>query len=1102
MQNNYNKLFFDSFCGEDYSNTEAWKNHFSNIAEKIIEFFNPKSVLDAGCANGYLVEQLRLRGVEAYGVDISEYAISSAPSEIKDYLYVQSLTEPLPAHFPKKYDLVVSIEVLEHMFPDDGALAIKRLCEYSDTVLFSSTPFDVDNKTHVNVQQMEYWAKIFAENSFYHNQIHSTEFLTPWAMLFNKADDVPTVIFNYELSRRVDKLREDTPTFTGKIYFDCGDGYSEENSATFDFKGGVIKTDKIPIPTGCRALRIDPCENYFSIISDFIITTNAGFLKPDFTNASCLIDSTYYFTNTDPQIHFNFGEVVNIWLEISGKIFMVENAADYLPVSKIIERLELVNKFEAISGELTQTNNRLSLENSALVEKTKRYELENADCKAKIDEQAAKLLENEATLGELFDIKEKCKKLENEISLLEEELSSLKGKDGLCEKLENEISILARNNEVALEEYEKARRELEYYKSNYCAAQNQLGEWKNHAENLQGMYDNVASSFFWKISKPIRWMLDLTKAILRKIKPIRLFFKFFKCWRENGFKYTMRKLRDRKKYAENAARPLYTKEELMAQKTHKFSRDIKISILVPLYNTPISFLKEMIGSVTDQTYQNWELCLADGSNKKEKKIRKFCEKLAHQDSRIVYKKLEKNLGISENTNACIDISSGDYIALFDHDDILHPAALYNVMEAICDKGADYIYTDEATFESPNISKISTIHYKPDFAPDNLRANNYICHLSVFSRELLDKAGKFRKSYDGSQDHDIILRLTANAKKIVHIPKVLYFWRSHPMSVAMDINSKTYAITAGKNAVHTSITECGIPGSVESTKVFPAMYKVSYNIASHDRVSIIIANPKLDIQFVNSINAVKAKTKYTDYEIIVPYDTEKTSLDVINKLDRLASGNIIRKIALEGATPAELINTAAKAAKGKYLAILDGAGCVANEDWIVELLMYAQRDDVGIAGGSVYFMDNTFKHAGYVVGHGDEKFVQSLFFGVHNSSVGYMGRLWYAQNLSAVSCELLMIRKELFFKLGGLDNSLSYHYDVDLCLNARADGKLVVWTPYSSLYSEFESLVTLADDKEREAGDITLLKTKWAKQLVAGDPYYNPNFAKERVDFTL
>ena len=296
---------------------------------------------------------------------------------------------------------------------------------------------------------------------------------------------------------------------------------------------------------------------------------------------------------------------------------------------------------------------------------------------------------------------------------------------------------------------------------------------------MTAMYNEISNATCWKITKPIRVTLDATKRLLKSNRYTHLFCKGLKCLKQNGFAYTWKKVKDKLKHRQDFTalntRQLYTPEELEQQRTEMFEKDVKFSVLVPLYNTPEHFLHEMIQSVIDQTYANWELCLADGSDNEHPDVEKICRKYAEKDARVRYLKLEKNLGISGNTNACIDMAEGEYLALFDHDDLLHPAALYEMMKAICEQGADFIYTDENTFHKTPKDAYCP-HFKPDYAPDTLRANNYICHFTAFKRSLVNVVGKFRPECDGSQDFDMVLRLTEKAKKIVHIPKILYYWR--------------------------------------------------------------------------------------------------------------------------------------------------------------------------------------------------------------------------------------------------------------------------------------------------------------------------------------
>ena len=229
----------------------------------------------------------------------------------------------------------------------------------------------------------------------------------------------------------------------------------------------------------------------------------------------------------------------------------------------------------------------------------------------------------------------------------------------------------------------------------------------------------------------------------------------------------------------------------------------------------------------------------DGSDGEHAEVGDFCRRAAEEDSRIRYRHLERNGGISENTNACMEMAGGEYFVLFDHDDLLHPSALYENMKAICEQDADFIYSDEAVFASPDRKRWISIHFKPDFAPEDLLTNNYICHLTVFRASLLEKAGRFRSAYDGSQDHDLILRLTGCATKVVHLPKVLYYWRSHAASVAGDIGAKTYAVSAGQRAVRDYLAARGENVSVESCPLFPTLYRTRFPLPEAPSVRIIL-----------------------------------------------------------------------------------------------------------------------------------------------------------------------------------------------------------------------------------------------------------------------
>lgn len=540
-----------------------------------------------------------------------------------------------------------------------------------------------------------------------------------------------------------------------------------------------------------------------------------------------------------------------------------------------------------------------------------------------------------------------------------------------------------------------------------------------------------------------------------------------------------------------------SKQRRAEEENYTFEKDVKISILVPLYNTPQVFLEEMIDSVVNQTYKNWELCLADGSTDDFAFVGEYCKKIAENDSRIKYEKLTENKGISENTNHCLSMATGEYIALFDHDDYLHPSALFEVMKRICD-GADFIYTDEVTFLGDDFKKLITCHLKPDFAPDNLLANNYICHFSVFKSDLASSEKLFRTKYDGSQDHDLILRLTGAAKKIEHIPQVLYFWRSHKNSVSMDINSKKYAIDAGINAVHDYLEAKGLPCTVESSPAFPTIYRIKYKLNGTPKVSIIIPNKNHYEDLSRCLNSIFELSTYQNFEIII-VENQSNEQQIKDYYNALCSNPRIKLLSYDKQFNYSAINNFAVAnSTGDYILFLNNDTKVISPDWIEELLMFAQREDVGAVGAKLYFEDKTIQHGGIILGLGSDRIAGHSHFGCAGDNCGYMGKLYYAQDVSAVTAACMMVKKDVFLKVGGFSEELAVAYnDVDFCLKLRREGRLNIFNPFCELY-HFESASRGSDktpeNKARFSAEKAIFLQTWGKTIENGDPYYNPNFS--------
>ncbi len=438
-------------------------------------------------------------------------------------------------------------------------------------------------------------------------------------------------------------------------------------------------------------------------------------------------------------------------------------------------------------------------------------------------------------------------------------------------------------------------------------------------EELQFKLDKIKNNGFWKATKPARSVIHFCARQKQRLAG---------CGGPKGFVKKLASKKHEKQMMQSYGTASFpTPEQAQKERETKFERMVKISILVPLWNNQREFQIEMLDSVMNQTYENWELCLADGSDAEHGYIEEICkEYAARANGRIVYKKLDKNGGIAGNTNECLTLATGEYIGLFDQDDILHPSVLYEYVKAINEQGADYLYCDETTFKSGNIDKMLTMHFKPDYAPDNLRANNYICHFSVFSRELLDGTQLFRPKFDGSQDHDMILRLTDNAKKIVHIPRLMYYWRSHAGSVASGVSAKPYAVEAAKGAVGEHLKKHGFSHfQITSTRACETIFRIRYQIQGYPKISIVIANKDHTEDLKRCVESIIEKSTYENYEIII-VENNSTTEEIQKYYSELETGDYAEKIKIvryEGKFNYSKVNNfGVKYAEGDYILLLN------------------------------------------------------------------------------------------------------------------------------------------------------------------------------------
>lgn len=545
-----------------------------------------------------------------------------------------------------------------------------------------------------------------------------------------------------------------------------------------------------------------------------------------------------------------------------------------------------------------------------------------------------------------------------------------------------------------------------------------------------------------------------------------------------------------------------SKAELFRQKHEHFSYEPLISIVIPLYNTPQEYLRALLLSITAQTYGKFQLCLADGSTKKGPGA--FVKKFYGKDQRICYRHLSVNGGISENTNAAIAMAKGDFLLFADHDDLLEPNALYELVKALNeDPTLDILYTDEDLTDAEG-KRFYSPRFKPDFNPDFLRSINYICHIFMVRTALANQVGGLRKICDGAQDFDFILRCVEQTSRIRHISKVLYHWRAYEESTAGNQGSKQYAIDAGKLALEDHYRRMGYEAKVEYTGIF-IMYRSIFQVQGLPLVSILIPNRDQSQVLENCVESIYKKTDYENFEIII-IENNSREPETFALYDKMKEehGNL-RVITYEGSFNYSAINNlGVKHAGGDYLLFLNNDTEVISPFWIREMLGLCQRSGTGLVGAKLYYPDDTVQHAGVVVGLGN--FAGHVLTQKSRYDNGYFGRLAAIQDISAVTAACMLAKRSVFEAVGGFDEDFQVALnDVDLCLKVRSKGELVVLDPNVELYhyeSKSRGFENTPEKQKRFKEEILRFRKKWKKVLDEGDPYYNPNLTLSTGECTL
>lgn len=543
-----------------------------------------------------------------------------------------------------------------------------------------------------------------------------------------------------------------------------------------------------------------------------------------------------------------------------------------------------------------------------------------------------------------------------------------------------------------------------------------------------------------------------------------------------------------------------TEVQRSQQKKKVFEYSPLISILVPLYNTPKEYLLEMLESVKKQTYANWELIIADASDEPlENTIISFNE------HRFKYIRLSNNDGIVGNTNTAFRYAHGEFIGLLDHDDVLAENCLFEVVNCLNNNTADIIYTDEITFKD-KIFNAYQPNLKPDYSLDTLRSYNYICHFTCFRKTLLFKDEvPFRSEAEGSQDYDLILRLVDRSEKVSHIPKVLYFWRAHEHSTAQTVAAKPYTMDAAKFALNEHLHRRGLSGTVTDARI-PTTYKIDYELNNNLKVSILIPNKDHLVDLKKCIDSIINKSTYNNYEIIIIENNSEENETFIYYEKLKEKYSFINVITYNSEFNYSAINNfGVSYAKGELLLFLNNDIEVITPNWIEELLMFAQREDVGCVGAKLLYPDDTIQHAGVIIGIGGVAGHSHKYF--HKDDYGFMSRIQIVQNLSAVTAACLMVKKKDFFEVNGFDENLRVAFnDVDFCLRIKEYlHKNNVYSPYAELY-HYESKSRGVEDTEEKVrrfnSEVAYFEERWAEFLKKGDPCYNKNLTLKKENFEI
>ena len=911
--------------------------------------------------------------------------------------------------------------------------------------------------------------------------------------------------------------------FCTQVYFDTGDGFHEGNSVQLRHAYNTEFDLCVPVEKGTVACRVDPAEESVLVtIKRACAVTDTGICSLQIESNGIAVGNAFIYETADPQMWFpNWREdITELRMTLNVMRITPDAAEDYARQ----QYMEAENREQSAAAlaeqekQLEQYRSQQELDAQVLAEQREqlgRYQRQQEESAQVLAEQTEQLgqyrQQQELDAQALAEQKEQLGQYQQQQELDAQALAEQKEQLGQYRRQQElDAQVLAEQTKQAKQyrqQYEaesealmavkkhcaEVEQELAHYQEHYLAAINQREELKQQLALVQNAYNVISNAFFWKITKPFRFTLDGIKSLLYGNRYTALCCKGLRCWRENGFAYTWRKVKEKQGH-----RVAYQEYQDYTQQLQAALNDgidpvagPRFSILVPLYNTPERYLREMITSVINQSYTNWELCLADGST--EHYVEEVCREYAQGDARIRYMRLAENRGISGNSNACADMADGEYLVLLDHDDVLPAHALIENAKAILETQADVLYSDEDHLTAAGTH--TAPFFKPDWSPDLLYSQMYICHLLVIRRELFIAVGGFRPDFDGSQDYDLMLRLSEKTDRICHIPEILYFWRESETSTAANADAKPYAHIAGKRALNEHLNRKYGLGAHAEDSAYTFVFDARFALPAGLLVSIIIPMKDKWEMTAACVQSILDKSSYQNFEILL-LDNRSEEENTKKWLKEIPlQDHRVRVIAADMEFNwSKLNNFGVSHACGDVFIFLNNDTQVISEDWMERLSENAWRNDIGVVGALLLYPDQTIQHAGVVVGIGD--WADHIFKGMQPSHYGspYVSPM-VSRNVLAVTGACLAVSRRTWDMIGAFDEEfIICGSDVEYGIRAYEHG----------LFNRYDVNVQLYH-LESKSRDSYIPEIDFQKSYAAYtpyrenvDPFFNVNLDKASV----